>query len=308
VVDADILSELLATRPDSQLFVGSACALPLRQESVAIVEGCPWIRLHVGGVQLKLALAVTSENWPSGSDLPSRLSLAHPDCLLVQHACLSGCAAVAAAPPPTSSGSRATCWQLWLPAAAAVFRHHYAARAAPRRAERALAAVRAIARLRTVSRHALRTLVWWRLEETPSADWAPKSATRHTLALLDALVAALRQRRLRCYFFPAVNVLAASPRATWRPAEQLDDADYAWDADAVEGYLRRLLNAASGLAGPLAPLPSWPGEEPPTSWQIVEEALAPKWAAAVRAVTPGAPTRSVTITRLRISPPRSYTL
>ncbi|KAK3927950.1 Structural protein 1 [Frankliniella fusca] len=290
VVDAAVLADLLALPADGQLFLASGTERypDPRDARIAIVEGSPWVRLRLGltrDVLVKLVLGVGVDRWPRGSDLPARVPLTHPDCLLYQHAAAQGCFLVAAGPPPVLRCDDRPCtWQVWAPGAEAALLRHFGARSAVQRALRGLGAVRRALALRAVSRHALRSLLLWRLEDGGDledgdedllmARWLPSSAPLHVIAVLDRLIAnpspaaslppspsrsdlllplppgpqvcVLRGASERSYLFPSLHLLSASAR---QGAPLSEDA-LLGDAAALAAFLRRLHVDCSDAAVP----------------------------------------------------------
>lgn len=261
VVDAAVLADLLSLPADGQLFLASGTDRypDPRDARIAIVEGSPWVRLRLGltrDVLVKLVLGVGVDRWPRGTDLPARIPLTHPDCLLYQHAATTGCFLVASGPPLLLRCDDRPCtWQVWAPCAEATLLRHYGPRSAVTRALRALHAVRRALALRAVSRHALRSLLLWRLEaleldEDPDMQhmqtWLPASAALHVVAVLDRLVCVLRGASERSYLFPSLHILSASARQ----GVPLSEDALMGDAAALAAFLRRLHVDCSSPAVP----------------------------------------------------------
>ncbi|XP_052129761.1 uncharacterized protein LOC113218081 isoform X2 [Frankliniella occidentalis] len=321
VVDAAVLADLLSLPADGQLFLASGTDRypDPRDARIAIVEGSPWVRLRLGltrDVLVKLVLGVGVDRWPRGSDLPARVPLTHPDCLLYQHVATTGCFLVASGPPPLLRCDDRPCtWQVWAPGAEAGLLRHFGPRSAVSRALRGLGAVRRALALRAVSRHALRSLLLWRLEDggldEGDADqhmgrWLPASAPLHVIAVLDRLVCVLRGASERSYLFPSLHLLTASAR---QGAPLSEDA-LLGDAAALAAFLRRLHVDCSAAAIPQSlghggahgeprrgsqeSWTFWPGEDAAAgdSWTRLEEVLLPAWNGAVKDSAPPAATRS----------------
>ncbi|KAJ1527219.1 hypothetical protein ONE63_008746 [Megalurothrips usitatus] len=283
VVDAAVLADLLALPADAQLFLatGTDRYPDPREARIAIVEGSPWVRLRLGltrDVLVKLVLGVGVDRWPRGSDLPARVPLTHPDCLLYQHIATTGCFLVASGPPPLLRCDDRPCtWQ----------------------------ALRQL-------------LLWRLETDDGEADgedrghaermrrWLPATAPLHAVAVLDRLVCVLRGATERCYLFPSLHLLSASARQ----GVLLSEEALLGDAAALAAFLRRLhidcslapMTLPKGVGGigvdarprrDSGP-PCWPGEEAASDdcWSRLEEALLPAWTTAIKDSAPPAANRS----------------
>ncbi|XP_034242964.1 uncharacterized protein LOC117646239 [Thrips palmi] len=225
VVDAAVLADLLALPADGQLFLASGTDRypDPRDARIAIVEGSPWVRLRLGltrDVLVKLVLGVGVDRWPRGTDLPARVPLTHPDCLLYQHVATTGCFLVASGPPLLLRCDDRPCtWQLWAPCAEATLLRHYALE----------------------------------LDEDPDMlhmqRWLPASAALHVVAVLDRLVCVLRGASERSYLFPSLHILSASARQ----GVPLSEEALMGDASALAAFLRRLHVDCSAPAVPGVP-------------------------------------------------------
>jgi len=144
---------------------------------------------------------------------------------------------------------RQTAWQMRLPAAECLYQTHYAERSVVGNIHHFLRTK--VPRLRNgdggvrvASGYALKTLLWFRLEACDRVeDWRHGRVAEHVLSVLDALVAALKARRHRSYFWPGADVVLDAPRAC-RTAVPDDDCQN--DVEIVEAYLYGLFEKSMG--------------------------------------------------------------
>lgn len=142
-----------------------------------------------------------------------------------------------------------TVWQIRLPAAECLYQSHYSERSVVSNIYHFLRTkVPALRKgdngVCVVSGHVLKTLLWFRLEACGRVeDWDHWCVAGHVLTVLDSLVAALRSRHQRSYFFPRANAMLDAPRAC---RTVVSEDDYQNDVEIVQTYLYGLFEKSMG--------------------------------------------------------------
>ncbi|KAJ8675297.1 hypothetical protein QAD02_011083 [Eretmocerus hayati] len=269
VVEPDILDKILKQPEHCRIFYRAAeddLNVEKSEHRVAIVEDEGGIVLKIGldgsksqDIQVRLLIGASINSWPTSLDYPKRIPLHHCDVLLHYTTAQTGMYAVTVAPHPgLRCEDRSSLWRVRLLAAETGLKEHYSRASIPALTEIVLLriidqlsgrlsadfALKRKGRLRLVSRHMLRAILWWSLERTgpdPLKSWAPDTLSQHVLLALDELLRALKCQNLRCYFQPRCNLMLQCVRGG---VPHHDDA-YTADARLVESYLSALHDYSS---------------------------------------------------------------
>lgn len=137
-----------------------------------------------------------------------------------------------------------------------------------------------------ISGHMLKTLLWFRLETcTRIEDWDHRRVAGHVLCVLDALVAALKARRHRSYFYAHGNVVLDAPRAG---RTGVVDDDYRNDVEVVEAYMYGLFEKSVDGGSMVAARQAFRAGDGATAdyWQRLERITLRKWRRVLDTVAP----------------------
>lgn len=137
-----------------------------------------------------------------------------------------------------------------------------------------------------ISGHMLKTLLWFRLETcTRVEDWDHRRVAGHVLCVLDALVAALKARRHRSYFYAHGNVVLDAPRAG---RTGVADDDYRNDVEVVEAYLYGLFEKSVDGGSMVAASRAFRAGDGAAAdyWQRLERITLRKWRRVLDTVGP----------------------
>ncbi|XP_058794582.1 uncharacterized protein LOC131666180 isoform X2 [Phymastichus coffea] len=264
VVDPEVLDKILKQPEHCRIFFGPAeVDLPVvADHRVVIVEDENGILLKIGlngsksqDIQVRLLIGLSINSWPNCVDYPNRVPLHHCDALLHYTAAQTGMYLVAVGPHQgLRCDDKASLWRVRLFAAEKVMREHYSDESVVSLTEAALMqlldqlrarrpidfSIKRKGRLRLVSRHILRAIHWWSLEQRAGPDplrsWSSESLAQHVLLSLDELLRALRCQNLRCYFQPRCNLMLQCARG----GTSVHEDAYARDARLLEAYLSAL--------------------------------------------------------------------